>query len=44
MKKPFYKILYVQVIFAIVVGVLLGVFYPANAVDMSATTGDGAPS
>src|SRR5450830_477733 len=39
-KKPFYKILYVQVIFAIVVGVLLGVFYPANAVDMK-PLGDG---
>ncbi|WP_317203717.1 dicarboxylate/amino acid:cation symporter [Janthinobacterium sp.] len=34
MKKPFYKILYIQVIAAIVCGVLLGVFYPANAVDM----------
>ncbi len=27
-KQPFYKILYVQVIFAIVLGVLLGHFYP----------------
>jgi aerobic C4-dicarboxylate transport protein len=40
MKKPFYKILYVQVLFAIVVGVLLGVFYPALAVDMK-PLGDG---
>ncbi len=34
MKKPFYKILYVQVLFAIACGVLLGAFYPANAVAM----------
>jgi len=40
MKKPFYKILYVQVLFAIVCGVLLGVFYPALAVDMK-PLGDG---
>jgi aerobic C4-dicarboxylate transport protein len=40
MKKPFYKILYVQVIFAIVCGVLLGMFYPSNAVDMK-PLGDG---
>ena len=40
MKKPFYKILYVQVLFAIVAGVLLGVFYPSNAVDMK-PLGDG---
>jgi aerobic C4-dicarboxylate transport protein len=40
MKKPFYKILYVQVLFAIVLGVLLGVFYPALAVDMK-PLGDG---
>lgn len=40
MKKPFYKILYVQVLFAIVCGVLLGVFYPGNAVDMK-PLGDG---
>ncbi|WP_217270514.1 dicarboxylate/amino acid:cation symporter [Janthinobacterium psychrotolerans] len=39
-KKPFYKILYVQVLFAIVAGVLLGVFYPSNAVDMK-PLGDG---
>ena len=40
MKKPFYKILYVQVLFAIACGVLLGVFYPALAVDMK-PLGDG---
>ena len=40
MKKPFYKILYVQVLFAIACGVLLGVFYPALGVDMK-PLGDG---
>jgi aerobic C4-dicarboxylate transport protein len=40
MKKPFYKILYVQVLFAIVCGVLLGMFYPKLAVDMK-PLGDG---
>ena len=40
MKKPFYKILYVQVIFAIVCGVLLGVYYPKLGVDMK-PLGDG---
>jgi aerobic C4-dicarboxylate transport protein len=40
MRKPFYKILYVQVLFAIVCGVLLGVFYPKLAVDMK-PLGDG---
>jgi aerobic C4-dicarboxylate transport protein len=40
MKKPFYKILYVQVLFAIVCGVLLGVYYPALGVDMK-PLGDG---
>lgn len=39
-KKPAYKSLYVQVIFAIAVGVLLGHFYPAIAVDMK-PLGDG---
>ncbi|HEV7817133.1 MAG TPA: dicarboxylate/amino acid:cation symporter [Janthinobacterium sp.] len=39
-KKPFYKILYVQVLFAIACGVLLGAFYPSNAVDMK-PLGDG---
>ncbi len=34
MKKPFYKILYVQVLFAIACGVLLGVFYPSDGVAM----------
>ena len=40
MKKPFYKILYVQVLFAIVVGVLLGIFEPAFAASMK-PLGDG---
>jgi aerobic C4-dicarboxylate transport protein len=40
MKKPIYKVLYVQVLFAIVCGVLLGVFYPALAVEMK-PLGDG---
>ncbi len=34
MKKPFYKILYVQVLVAIALGVALGVAYPENAVGM----------
>jgi aerobic C4-dicarboxylate transport protein len=40
MKKPFYKVLYVQVLFAIFCGVLLGVFYPKLATDMK-PLGDG---
>jgi aerobic C4-dicarboxylate transport protein len=40
MKKPFYKILYVQVLAAIVCGVLLGVFYPKLGVEMK-PLGDG---
>lgn len=40
MKQPFYKVLYVQVLFAIVCGVLLGVFYPKLGVDMK-PLGDG---
>ena len=40
MKQPFYKVLYIQVLFAIVCGVLLGAFYPTNAVDMK-PLGDG---
>jgi aerobic C4-dicarboxylate transport protein len=40
MKKPFYKILYVQVLFAIACGVLLGMFYPTDAVAMK-PLGDG---
>ena len=40
MKKPFYKVLYVQVLFAILCGILLGVFYPKLAVDMK-PLGDG---
>ncbi len=40
MKKPFYKILYVQVLFAIACGILLGIFYPSDAVSMK-PFGDG---
>lgn len=40
MKKPFYKVLYVQVLFAITVGVLLGYFYPAIGASMK-PLGDG---
>jgi len=40
MKKPLYKILYVQVLFAIALGVLLGHFYPSAAVSMK-PLGDG---
>ena len=40
MNKPFYKILYVQVLFAIACGVLLGAFYPSDAVAMK-PLGDG---
>ncbi|WP_373886653.1 dicarboxylate/amino acid:cation symporter [Duganella sp. BJB475] len=39
-KKPFYKILYVQVLFAIACGILLGIFYPGDAVSMK-PLGDG---
>ena len=39
-KQPFYKILYIQVLFAIVCGVLLGMFYPKLGVDMK-PLGDG---
>jgi len=39
-KKPFYKILYVQVLFAIACGVLLGMYYPSDAVAMK-PLGDG---
>ena len=40
MKKPFYKVLYIQVLFAIACGILLGVFYPGLGVDMK-PLGDG---
>jgi aerobic C4-dicarboxylate transport protein len=40
MKKPFYKILYVQVLIAIAFGIAMGVFFPSNAVDMK-PLGDG---
>jgi aerobic C4-dicarboxylate transport protein len=40
MKKPFYKILYVQVLFAIALGVLLGIYLPTDAVAMK-PLGDG---
>ncbi|HWT37406.1 MAG TPA: cation:dicarboxylase symporter family transporter, partial [Paraburkholderia sp.] len=33
-KKPIYKVLYVQVIVAIIIGIVLGHFYPALATDM----------
>ena len=40
MKKPFYKILYIQVLFAIACGILLGEFFPKDAVAMK-PFGDG---
>lgn len=40
MKKPIYKILYVQVLFAITVGVILGHFYPGTGAAMK-PLGDG---
>src|SRR5689334_6449485 len=40
MKKPFYKVLYVQVLFAIIVGVLLGIYDPGIATAMK-PFGDG---
>jgi aerobic C4-dicarboxylate transport protein len=40
MKKPFYKILYVQVLFAIIVGVLLGIYDSGLAIAMK-PFGDG---
>ena len=40
MKKPFYKVLYIQVLFAIACGIVLGVFYPSLGVDMK-PLGDG---
>ena len=33
-KPPFYKVLYFQVLMAVVIGVLLGHFYPAVGTDM----------
>jgi aerobic C4-dicarboxylate transport protein len=39
-KKPFYKVLYVQVLFAIACGILLGLFYPDSGVAMK-PLGDG---
>jgi aerobic C4-dicarboxylate transport protein len=39
-KKPFYRILYVQVVIAIVLGIVLGHLYPSLAVDMK-PLGDG---
>ncbi len=39
-KKPFYKVLYVQVLVAIAIGIALGHFYPALATDMK-PLGDG---
>lgn len=40
MKKPFYKVLYVQVLIAITIGVLLGHFYPSVGASMK-PLGDG---
>ena len=40
MKKPFYKVLYVQVLFAIACGVLLGYLEPKMGVDLK-PLGDG---
>ncbi|MGH8853045.1 MAG: dicarboxylate/amino acid:cation symporter [Telluria sp.] len=40
MKKPFYKVLYVQVLFAIALGIALGVFYPELGTKMK-PLGDG---
>lgn len=40
MKKPFYKILYVQVLFAIAVGIVLGHFWPDTGIAMK-PLGDG---
>ena len=40
MKKPFYKVLYIQVLFAIAIGILLGHFYPSIAITMK-PLGDG---
>ncbi|MGB9110805.1 MAG: dicarboxylate/amino acid:cation symporter [Telluria sp.] len=40
MKKPFYKVLYLQVLFAIVLGVLLGIYDPGLATAMK-PLGDG---
>jgi aerobic C4-dicarboxylate transport protein len=39
-KKPFYKVLYVQVLFAILAGVLMGMYLPTDAVAMK-PLGDG---
>nr|WP_284506743.1 dicarboxylate/amino acid:cation symporter [Caballeronia sp. GAFFF1] len=39
-KKPFYKVLYVQVLVAIAIGIALGHFYPSLATDMK-PLGDG---
>jgi aerobic C4-dicarboxylate transport protein len=40
MKKPFYKVLYIQVLFAIILGVLLGIYDPGLATAMK-PFGDG---
>ncbi|KAF1027014.1 MAG: C4-dicarboxylate transport protein 2 [Pseudomonas sp.] len=40
MKKPFYKVLYIQVLLAIAIGIALGHYYPSLAVDMK-PLGDG---
>ncbi|HEY6773935.1 MAG TPA: dicarboxylate/amino acid:cation symporter [Oxalicibacterium sp.] len=40
MKKPFYRILYVQVLIAVGIGIVLGHYYPSLGVDMK-PLGDG---
>ena len=40
MKKPIHKVLYVQVIVAIIIGIVLGHFSPNLAIDMK-PLGDG---
>lgn len=40
MKKPFYRILYVQVLIAVAIGIVLGHYYPSLGVDMK-PLGDG---
>lgn len=39
MKKPLYKVLYVQVLAAIVIGVLLGFFFPDIGASMETARG-----
>ncbi len=39
--KPFYKVLYVQVLFAIAIGILVGYLFPSSTVDGKAVMGWG---